>query len=81
MAQPLQKPEEPVSRRGERIYRERYQSEFETKYKGQFVLIDVNDGRAYRGRSEVEAYDSAIDAAPNGEFYLVKVGSPSVYKF
>jgi hypothetical protein len=69
-----------IADKGERIYRERYQQEFEGKYTGQFVAIDVNSGLAYVGAQPEVALEQARAAAPAGLFHLIRVGSQGAFR-
>jgi hypothetical protein len=69
-----------VSQRGEEIYRNQYQREFEANFRGEFVMIDVETEKAYRGATATEAYENARRQSAEGPFYLLKVGEPGAYK-
>jgi hypothetical protein len=69
-----------VAERGEEIYRDRYQREFEANFRGQFVVIDVKTEEAYRGATGQEAYENARRQSAKGPFHLVKVGAAGAYK-
>jgi hypothetical protein len=68
-----------VAETAERIYGERYQSDFEKTHHGEFVAIDVNTGEAYLGQTGYEALEKANSAAPQGVFYLLRVGFAAAY--
>ena len=57
------------------IYERKYKEEFERRYKGQFVVIDVHSEEAYVHESSAGAYQEARKEAPLGLFYLLRVGS------
>lgn len=65
---------------GEKIYRDRYQREYEQQHLGKFVAIDVETQEAYIGDSPEEAFDIARREAPTGLFHLIRVGYPGVYR-
>jgi len=44
-----------VAARGEKIYAEKYQKEFEAKHTGKFVAIEVETERAFVGSTSGEA--------------------------
>ena len=69
-----------IAELGEKIYADHYRAEYEAKYRGQFVVIDVNTGKAYRGQSPEEAYAVAKQDAPHGIFHLIKAGEPGAYR-
>ena len=57
------------------IYERKYKEEFQKRYKGQFVVIDVHSEEAYVHESSAGAYQEARKGAPLGLFYLLRVGS------
>ena len=69
-----------IAELGEKIYAERYQADYEAKYRDQFVVIDVKTGKAYLGLSPVDAYNAARQDASEGLFYLIKIGEPGAYR-
>lgn len=69
-----------IAETGEKIYREKYLAEFEEKYRGQFVAMDVLSGEAYRGDFPEEAVENGRKAAPHGLFHLIRVGSPAAFR-
>jgi hypothetical protein len=69
-----------VAERGEAIYCDKYQREFEANFRGQFVMIDVKTEEAYRGNTPEEAYENARRQSAKGPFHLIKVGAAGAYK-
>ncbi len=69
-----------VAKRGQEIYREKYQSEYETRYHGKFVVIDIATGEASVADSSEEAFEDARQKSPQGVFYLLRVGFPAAYR-
>ena len=70
-----------IAEKGEQIYKERYQAEYERLYMNRFVAIDIATGNAFIGDSPTEA----ILTAQKGEhvvgpFHVMKIGSPGVYR-
>jgi len=63
-----------LAERGLQTYNEKYKEEFERKYHGQYVEIDLNTGNAYVGMTEEEARQSARQNNPKGSFLLLGVG-------
>ena len=57
------------------IYERKYKEDFERRYKGQFVVIDVHSEEAYVHKSSAGAYQDARRVAPLGLFYMLRVGS------
>jgi hypothetical protein len=64
---------------GRRIYRQRYQSDFEALYPGRIVAIEVESERAFVGDSIEEALEHGRDAYPGSLFYFMKIGARGVY--
>jgi rhodanese-related sulfurtransferase len=69
-----------VAEEGERIYREKYQADFEQKYRGWFVLIDVRTEKAYQAETAPAAVDIARKDAPDGVFHIIRVGEPGAFR-
>lgn len=65
---------------GERIYSEKYQKEYEERYAGRFVAIDVVTGKAYIGETAAKALEDASQSSDGGPFHLIKVGSPGAFR-
>ena len=65
---------------GERIYRDKFQKEFEGKYNGEFVAIDVTTETAHLGKTVDEAIAAARASNSKGIFHLIRVGFPSAYQ-
>jgi len=69
-----------VAALGEQIYNENFRAEYEVKYLGKFVAIDIQSKISYLGDSAEEALDKARKASPNGVFHLIKVGSTGAFR-
>ncbi len=65
---------------GERIYRERYQRDYEEKYRGKFVAINVETEKTYIGDTPEEAFQSARKDSPEGLFHLIRIGYTGVFR-
>ena len=70
-----------LGERGERIYRDKYQTDFETRYRGQVVAIDVHSEQAFVAPTMTEAGIRGHAACPRGFFYFVRVGAPAVFRY
>ncbi|WP_342129930.1 hypothetical protein [Hydrogenophaga sp. OTU3427] len=68
-----------IAAEGERIYRERFQQEYETKFAEQFAAIDVRSGRAFVAPYAEDAIDKALDSCSTALLHLVRVGAASAY--
>lgn len=64
----------------EKMYEERYRKELEESYSGQFVVIDVKSGEAYRGEFAEDALTLARKRSPYGVFHLIRIGSPGAFR-
>lgn len=62
-----------VADRGERIYQDMYQDEYESIFAGQCVVIEVLTKRAYVAHSAAGAIIKAKTEDPNGLFHLIKI--------
>ena len=65
---------------GEKIYRERYQVEYEKEHNGQFVAIDVVTGAAYISDNAARALELGRETNSSGIFHLVRIDSTGAYK-
>ena len=62
-----------IADKGERIYQDLYQDEYETKFAGHYVVIEVLTKRAYVADSAAGVVAKAKIADPNGLFHLIKI--------
>jgi hypothetical protein len=62
-----------VADKGEQMYKDLFQEQYEKEYSGQYVVIDVLKKRAYVASSATEAVVKAKDDAPDGLFHLIKI--------
>ena len=69
-----------ITTKGAAIYDRRYRMEFERDHRGQFAAIDINSEQAYLADFPEKALSKAKDAAPNGVFYLIRIGSSGAFK-
>jgi hypothetical protein len=69
-----------VAEQGERLYQEKFRKDFEAKYLGKFVVIDVVTEKPYVGDTPESAYELAREDAPKGIFHLLKVGQPGAFR-
>jgi hypothetical protein len=65
---------------GKRIYREKYQCDFETRFPGQIVAIEVDSQRAFVAPSVMKALQLGRSVCPRSLFYFMRVGAPAVYR-
>jgi hypothetical protein len=70
---------EAIVEAGRRIYDEKYKADFEVRYRGHVVAIDVATEQAFVGRSSWEASQRGRASCPDSLFYLLKVDTPNMY--
>ena len=66
-----------VAHKGERIYHDLFQDEYETIFPGQFVVIEVVTKRAYVSETAEGAITRATEKAPDGLFHMVRIQGPA----
>lgn len=67
-----------IADKGERIYQDLFQDQYETRFPGQVVVIEVVTKRAYVSATAEGAINKATENAPDGLFHMVKIqGTPS----
>lgn len=62
---------------GSKVY-EKIKSQYEPKYTGKFLAIEVESKKAYMGKDGAEALVLARENHPDKVFYLVKIGYAAV---
>lgn len=62
-----------IADRGERIYGGLYQNEYESKFGGQYAVINVVTKRAYVADTAADAIINAKVDDPEGQFHLIKI--------
>jgi len=65
---------------GQKIYDTKFRANYESKYAGQFVAIDVTSEQAFVAQQPEEAFKQAQEASPKGIFHLIKVGSSGAFR-
>lgn len=63
-----------IAHRGEAIYKEKYQANFEQSHNGKFVAINVNSGEVTVADTGEDAIRIALEKDANGLFHLIRVG-------
>ena len=76
---PLSNPKQ-IAERGEAIYRDRYQQQYERDHPGKFVAIDVRTENAYSADTPEDALADAHKQAPQGLFHLIQVGHAGAFR-
>lgn len=69
-----------ISKKGQTIYNKQHRVRLEAEHYGHFAAIDVTTSKVYTGRYPEDALDAAKEQAPEGEFFLVKIGSRDAFK-
>ena len=69
-----------IASAAERIYNERYKTEYEAKYPGKFVAIEVNSGKTFIGEFSEDTLQKASKECPGGLFHLIRVGSEGAFR-
>jgi hypothetical protein len=76
---PSQNPKQ-LAEKGETIYRNKYQQDYERLHIGKYVAIDLSTEKAYVADTPEGAVELLQKENPKGFFHLIKVGSPGVFK-
>jgi hypothetical protein len=69
-----------LAQKGEEIYDKKFKKEYEQKYQGKFVAIDIGTEQAFLADTPEDALLKAQKESPNGFYHLIKVGSTGVYR-
>jgi hypothetical protein len=74
-------PEE-IAAKGERLYKERFQAQYELAHPGKFLAIDImtEPPQAYLANTPEAALEQAQKTNPKGFFHVVRIGAPGVYR-
>ncbi|HEV2988577.1 MAG TPA: hypothetical protein VG759_09050 [Candidatus Angelobacter sp.] len=67
-------PTREIAERGETIYAQKYQAQYEKTLRGKYVAINVNNGEAVVADTAGDALRTGLEKDPNGLFHLVRVG-------
>jgi hypothetical protein len=60
--------------KAEAIYARKYRADYELRYHGQIVAIDVPSEEAFVGKTELAALNKARRKHPDHVFYFLRVG-------
>lgn len=69
-----------LAQKGEDIYNKKFRKEYEEKYQGKFVAIDISTENAILADTPEDALLKAQKESPDGFYHLLKVGSTGVYR-
>ncbi len=64
---------EKIAKEGTRIYEE-VKSQYDPKYRGQYLAIEIESKKVYLGKTSIEALELAKKEHPNKVFYAAKIG-------
>lgn len=68
-----------IAEKGESIYKEKYKAEYEKRYFGQYVAIDIETGQAFVATRPEAAIEKAQQAVKGGLFHVIRIGHKGVY--
>jgi hypothetical protein len=71
---------EQIASQGEEIYARKYKQDYEKRYYGKFVVIDITTEKAYTGDFSGDALKSAMRDSPRGIFHLIRIGFRAAHK-
>ena len=68
-----------IAKAGRKVY-ERHRQDFERRYQGKYVLVDIRSEKVFVADSPEEAYRRAAADRLEGPFHLVRVGERAAYR-
>ena len=68
-----------IAEKGENIYKEFFQNEYEGEHNGKYLAIDVENKNEYLGNYSEDALINAQNNNPDGLFYLVRIGDKTAF--
>jgi hypothetical protein len=69
-----------IGEKGNAIYQQKYQADYERLHPGKYVAIDVTSEEAFLADTPEEAVKLLQERNPKSFFHLIKIGSPGVFK-
>ncbi len=69
-----------IAEKGKKIYSSKYREEYEDKYPGKFVAVNVLDQTTVLGDTASAALLEAKRQNPQGLFHLIRVGHPGAFE-
>jgi len=69
-----------VSSRGEAIYDQKIRDKVANKYKGQFLVIDIETGEYEIDADDLIATKRLLAKRPNAVLYGLRIGFPTAYR-
>ena len=71
---------EAIAAKAQQIYEENFKTEYEDKYPGHYVAVDITSEKAFPHETSAGALQNARDAEPHGLFYVLRVGVKDAFK-
>ena len=68
-----------IAKKGKKIY-EKIKDQYDPKYRGQYVAIEIMSGDIFLGKDGVEAMEMAEKKYPDKVFFLQKIGFDTAEK-
>ena len=69
-----------VASRGESIYRQEIRHKVDPKYKGRFLVIDIETGEYEMNADDLVATKRLLARQPNAVVYGLQIGFPTAYR-
>lgn len=69
-----------IAEKGEALYREKFQAEYEVRYPGKYLAIDVNSALPYIADTPEQAVEALLQANPHAYYHIVRIGAAGVYR-
>ena len=63
----------------ERIYDAKFRKQYEGSHDDEFVAVDVVSEAGFHGKYPEEALARAQESAPDGTFYLIRIGASATF--
>ncbi|MCY3954688.1 MAG: hypothetical protein OXF47_01675 [Nitrospira sp.] len=76
----IQESLEEIAARAEAIYEKQYKQKYEKKNPGSYVVINIQNKKAYVGEFAEKLLQRAREEDQYGVFHLMRVGSPTTFK-
>lgn len=69
-----------IAEKGENIYNSKYKAEYEKRYFGQYLAINIETGQTFVAATPQAAIEQAQQAAGEGAlFHVIRIGHTAVY--
>ncbi len=69
-----------IVRRGQLLYEQQIRAAVEADNRGKYLVLDVETGEYELDASELSAWRRAEAKAPDGAFFLLRVGFPAAFR-